>query len=103
MGKFILGVLIGMIVWIKANPVLGVIVGIIVTVGGFFAIRAFENILYKGAEAAEQSIKTAINNKKAEKAQQSQINASNGIICPQCGAKQNSDAVFCRNCGTKLN
>ena len=96
--SIIIGVLLGMLVGIKAGTVLGIIVGIAVSVVGFFIIRAIENVLYKGADAAEQAIKTAIKNKKEEKAQ---IEAEMKT-CPNCGSKQNKDAAFCRNCGSKL-
>ena len=62
--SIIIGVLIGVLVGIKAGTVLGIIVGIAVSAVGFFAIRAIENALYKGADAAEQAIKTALKNKK---------------------------------------
>ena len=97
--SIIIGVLLGMLVGIKAGTVLGIIVGIAVSVVGFFIIRAIENVLYKGADAAEKAIKTAIKNKKDEKVQAE----AEMKICPNCGSKQSKDATFCRSCGPKLN
>ena len=103
--SFIFGFLFGFLGYAKWGAAAGIIIGIVVTVAGFFIIKAIENVLYKGGEAASQAIKTAIDNKKAEKTQNAQNTAASteGKICPQCGAKQNADSAFCRNCGTKLN
>ena len=96
--SIIIGVLLGMLVGIKAGTALGIVVGIVVTVAGFFIIKAIENVLYKGADAATQAIKKTIDNKKQEiKTAEAEMKT-----CPNCESKQNSDAAFCRNCGTKL-
>ncbi len=96
--SIIIGVLLGLLVGIKAGTALGIIVGIAVSVVGFFIIRAIENVLYKGADAATKAVKNAIDNKKQEiKAAEAESKT-----CPNCGSKQNADVAFCRNCGTKL-
>ena len=94
--SIIIGVLLGMLVGIKAGTALGIVVGIVVTVVGFFIIKAIENVINKGVDAAASSIKTAIDNKKAQA--EAEIK-----ICPNCGSKQSKDATFCRSCGSKLN
>lgn len=91
----IIGVLVGMLFVVKGNVALGIILGIVITVGGFLLIRAIENALYKGADAAGQAVVNAINKKKEQK-------LANNNLCPKCGAQITNEDAFCENCGEKL-
>ena len=93
--SIIFGVLIGMLFVVKGQTALGIILGIVITVGGFILIRAIENALYKGANAAGQAVVNAVKKKKEQKAPMQNI-------CPQCGTAITDEDAFCENCGNKL-
>lgn len=93
--SIIFGVLIGILFVVKGQTALGIILGIVITVGGFILIRAIENALYKGANAAGQAVVNAVNKKKE------QTRVKNNI-CPKCGAAIDDETVFCQNCGEKI-
>ncbi|MBE5851257.1 MAG: hypothetical protein E7298_14205 [Lachnospiraceae bacterium] len=62
--SIIVGFLLGWIVWIKAGAALGIITGIAVSVVGFVIIRAIEQALSKGVDAAVIAAKKARENRK---------------------------------------
>ena len=62
--SIIIGVLIGLLVWVTVNPVLGVVAGIGVSVVGWIVIRMLENLIDKGVNAAETAITNAADRRK---------------------------------------
>ena len=65
--SIIFGFLIGMLVWVSVNPVLGVLAGIAVCVVGWWLIRLLERTIDKGVDAAGKAISKAIDNKRNNK------------------------------------
>lgn len=63
----IIGVLIGFLVAVKANVVLGILAGLGVSVLGWVLIRAFENVMYKAGDAAEDAIRKKLDERKNKK------------------------------------
>ena len=45
-----IGAFAGAAIWLTKSPVLGVIAGLVIAVGGFFIIRAIESMLYKATD-----------------------------------------------------
>lgn len=63
----VIGVLIGLLVAVKVNMVLGVIAGLAVSILGWVLIRTFENALYRAGDAAEDAIKRKLDEKRNKK------------------------------------
>ncbi len=63
----VIGVLVGLLVAVKANVVLGVLAGLGVSVLGWVLIRAFENAMYKAGDAAEDAIRKKLDERKNKK------------------------------------
>ena len=63
--SIIFGILLGLLAALQYGTVLGVVVFIVVSVGGFFIIRMFENAVDKGVDAAGKAIKNTYNKHKS--------------------------------------
>lgn len=63
----IIGILVGAIVALKVNMVLGVLAGAAVSVLGWVLITAFERTVYHAGDALEDAIRKKIDEKKNNK------------------------------------
>lgn len=63
----IIGVLVGGLVTVQVNIVLGIIAGLGVSILGWVLIRAFENAVYKAGNAAEDAIRKKLDEQKEKK------------------------------------
>lgn len=69
----IIAILLAILVMIKANSaVLGIIVFVVVSLGGYVLIRVLENAIDRGVDAAGDKIGEAIKKKKEEKSKDDQ-------------------------------
>lgn len=57
----IIGWLVGWLLWLKVNPAVGIIGGIIVTVVGWAIIRGIENAAQSGADTIDNAVKRSRN------------------------------------------
>ncbi len=104
-----IGTLLGILIGVTSKSVaLGIVAAIGISVAAWFAIKWIENLMYKGADAAEQAIRNAHQQRKANNAtsqvtQQTstQNNQSEKKFCTSCGTQLDQDMMFCTKCGAK--
>lgn len=63
----VIGFFIGVLAALKINLVVGVIVGLVACILLWVLIRAFENVVYKAGDAAEDAIKRKYKEMKDKK------------------------------------
>ena len=68
--SIIIGFLVGLLFVVKGQTALGIILGIVISVVGFFIIKGIENALYKGANAAGQAVVNAVKKRANEDSEQ---------------------------------
>ncbi len=63
--------------------------------------KAF-HIAAREMQKAFQDIKEDYQSRSSNQQQTNQQNVASSVTCTSCGSTNNSDAVFCRNCGNKI-
>ncbi len=108
----VIGFLIGLWVWgLTQSTPLAVLAGIGVSIVAFLGIRFLENLIYNGAEKAEEKIREAYENRKSATAKGKTKKckscgaevAYERLTCSECGALQKEkSSPKCRSCGTEI-
>lgn len=97
-----LGIILGITAGVaSANFVIGIVVAIVASVGCFLAIRAIENLMYKGVEKAADAINKKIDESNHSKEAVKAVETGKRL-CPFCGAENDSNARLCRSCNKEL-
>ena len=87
-----IGILLGILIGMETNPVLGVIAAIGISVGGWVLIRFLENSLQHAGDAAVDAISRKMQENKQNQ-QRSMQNNQNANMQYQNGQPQNSQPV----------